>query len=145
AHPGRHMISKEVIDADYAGMEKGCNPLTKVNENPVGTGLFKLEEIAAGGLMMLVRNEEYWGVPAKTESVTFKAVHDDGTPIAVLSTGDADLIYPVNPSDVARIDGTEGTRVEQNQSASMSYMGFNVEKEPFDDPDVRRAIAMSID
>lgn len=145
AHPGGHMISKEVIDADYAGMEKGGNPLTEVNENPVGTGFFKFEEIAEGDHVTLVRNEEYWGEPAKPESVTFKAVPEDGTRIAELSTGDADLIYPVNPSDVARIDGTEGTRVEQNQSASMSYMGFNVEKEPFDDPDVRRAIAMSID
>src|SRR5699024_1190420 len=33
---------------------------------------------------------------------------------------------------------------EQNQSANMTYMWFNSEVEPFDDADVRRAIAMAI-
>ncbi|MFC3418642.1 glutathione ABC transporter substrate-binding protein [Salinicoccus hispanicus] len=145
AHPGGNMISKEVIDRDYENMEDGGQPLTEVNADPVGTGFFKFEEIAEGDHITLTRNEDYWGEPASPASVTFKAVPEDGTRIAELSTGDADLIYPVNPSDVERIDETDGARAERHESASMSYMGFNVEKEPFDDPDVRRAIAMSID
>ncbi|MCG7333183.1 glutathione ABC transporter substrate-binding protein [Salinicoccus roseus] len=145
AHPGGHMISKEVIDSDYEGMESGGDPLTEVNANPIGTGFFKFEEIEEGDHITLTRNEDYWGEAAKPASVTFKAVPEDGTRIAELSTGDADLIYPVNPSDVAQIDGADGTRVEQHESASMSYLGFNLEKEPFDDPAVRQAIAMSID
>ncbi|MCG1010808.1 glutathione ABC transporter substrate-binding protein [Salinicoccus sp. ID82-1] len=145
AHPGGSMISKEVIDQDYENMENGGQPLTEVNANPVGTGFFEFEEIAEGDHITLIRNEDYWGEPASPASVTFKAVPEDGTRIAELSTGDADLIYPVNPSDVERIDSTDGARAEQHESASMSYLGFNLEKEPFDDPNVRRAIAMAID
>src|SRR5690625_269457 len=145
AHPGGHMISKEVIDEDYAQMEEGGDPLTEVHRNPVGTGFFKFEEIVEGDHVTLVRNEDYWGEPAKPAGVTFKTVPEDATRIAELSTGDADLIYPVNPGDVEQIDNTDGTYVEQNESANMTYMGFNTEVEPFDDPDVRRAIAMAID
>lgn len=145
AHPGGNMISKEVIDADYAQMEEGGSPLTEVNRTPVGTGFFEFEEISEGDHITLQRNDDYWGDAAAPSQVTFTAVPEDGTRIAELTTGDTDLIYPVNPSDVAQIDGTDGTMVEQNQSANMTYMGFNTEKEPFDDPVVRQAIAMSID
>lgn len=145
AHPGGHMISKEVIDADYAQMEAGGDPLTEVNRTPVGTGFFEFEEISEGDHITLTRNDDYWGDNASPSEVTFKAVPEDGTRIAELTTGDADLIYPVNPSDVEQIDSTDGTHVEQNQSANMTYMGFNTEKEPFDDPVVRRAIAMAVD
>lgn len=145
AHPGGHMISKEVIDSDYEQMEEGGEPLTEVNRTPAGTGFFELEEISEGDHITLVRNDDYWGDSAEPSEVTFTAVPEDGTRIAELTTGDTDLIYPVNPSDVSQIDGTDGTHVEQNQSANVSYMGFNTEKEPFDDPIVREAIAMSID
>lgn len=144
AHPGGHMISKEVIDADYAQMEEGGDPLTEVHQNPIGTGFFELEEIVEGDHVTLVRNDDYWGEAANPSEVTFKAVPEDATRIAELSTSDADLIYPVNPSDVEQIDNTDGTYVEQNQSANMTYMGFNTEVEPFDDADVRRAIAMAL-
>lgn len=144
AHPGGHMISKEVIDADYAQMEEGGDPLTEVHKNPVGTGFFEFEEVVEGDHVTLVRNDDYWGEAASPSEVTFKAVPEDATRIAELSTADADLIYPVNPSDVEQIDSTDGTYVEQNQSANMTYMGFNTEVEPFDNADVRRAIAMAI-
>src|SRR5699024_1468056 len=39
---------------------------------------------------------------------------------------------------------TDGTYVEQNQSANMTYMGSNTEVEPFDNADDGRAIAMAI-
>src|SRR5690625_2925202 len=145
AHPGGHMISKEVIDADYAQMEEGGDPLTEVHQNPIGTGFFKFEEIVEGDHVTLVRNDDYWGEAANPSEVTFKVVPEDATRIAELSTADADLIYPVNPGDVEQIDNTDGTYVEQNQSANMYYMGFNTEVEPFDDAEVRRAIAMAID
>src|SRR5699024_11390866 len=57
AHPGGHMISKEVIDKDYAEMEEGGNPLTEVNKTPVGTGFFKFEDITEGEQITLVRKD----------------------------------------------------------------------------------------
>src|SRR5699024_4280841 len=89
AHPGGHMISKEVIDADYAQMEEGGDPLTEVHQNPIGTGFFKFEEIVEGDHVTLVRNDDYWGEAANPSEVTFKVVPEDATRIAELSTADA--------------------------------------------------------
>lgn len=145
AHPGGHMISLESIEADYEAIENGEEAFASVNENPVGTGYFKYEERKHGEYINLVKNDDYWGEEAKVDSVTFKVVPEDMTRIAELETEEADLIYPVNANDIERIDSNDGTYVQQTDSASMSYIGMNTEREPFDNTKVRQAISMAID
>lgn len=145
AHNGGGMVSLEQIEADYAAMEEGEEPGSVINENPVGTGFFKFEEWQSGQHVRLVKNEDYWGEPAKLDSVTFKVVGEDLTRVAELETGDSHVSDPLSPSDVAQIEATEGVNVQQQVSTSLSYVGFNADKEPFDDPKVRQAITMAID
>lgn len=145
AHPGGHIISLESIKADYEAIENGEEPFASVNENPIGTGYFKYEERSNGEYIKLVKNEDYWGDKAKVDSVTFKVVPEDMTRIAELETEEADIIYPVNANDIERIDSNDGTHVKQTDSASMTYLGINTEKEPFDNTKVRQAISMAID
>src|SRR5699024_7059981 len=119
--------------------------LTAVNLNPVGTGPFQFEEISEGDYVTLVKNPQYWGEEAESDTFTFNAVPEDSTRIAELQTGHADLIFPLDPNDFAQIDSGEGTSVNETESVRMEYVGFNTEQEPFDDPVVRQAIAQAID
>src|SRR5699024_4427365 len=144
-HRTDHMISKQVIEKAYAEMEAGGNPLTEVNKALVGTGFFKFEDINEGEQITLVRNEDYWGDPAKPESITFRAVPEDQSRIAELTAGTADIIYPMDPNDVEQVDSSQEAEVQQRPSANMTYLGFNTEKEPFNDENVRLAIASAID
>src|SRR5699024_305108 len=144
SHPGGHMISLESIKEDYEAMENGEEPFTTVNQEPVGTGYFKFDERVNGEYVRLVKNEDYWGEQANVDSITFKTVPESSARIAELRTGEADIIYPVNPNDVSEIDENEGTHVHKSESASMSYLGMNNEKEPFNNVQVRRAISMAI-
>ncbi|WP_411953664.1 glutathione ABC transporter substrate-binding protein [Alkalibacillus sp. S2W] len=145
AHPGGHMISPKSIEADYEGMENGENPLTAVNENPVGTGYYELEEHNSGENVILTKNEDYWGEKPNFERIVFKAVPEESSRVSELLTDEADIIYPVNTDKVSSINESEEGRVKESESASMSYLGFNVEKEPLDNREVRRAINMAID
>ncbi|WP_100011256.1 glutathione ABC transporter substrate-binding protein [Lentibacillus sediminis] len=145
AHPGGQMVSKEQIDADYAAMEEGEEPGSVINANPQGTGPFKFESRTPGQSTKLVKNEDFWGDPALLDSVTFKVVPEDLTRIAELQTGDSHISHPLSPSDVEQVEKTEGISVQRQESSSLTYIGFNTNKEPFDDPQVRRAISMAID
>ncbi|GAF67152.1 ABC transporter substrate-binding protein [Bacillus sp. TS-2] len=146
AHNGGGMISKDVIDEDYAAMEDGEEPGTIINEKPTGTGYFKFDYWNPGQEIRLVRNDDYWDDnKAKLDSVIFKVVPEDLTRIAELETGGAHITDPLSPSDVARVEGTEGLNVNRQNSVSLSYFGFNLNKEPFDDKRVRQAISMAID
>ncbi len=144
AHPGGHMISLKSIEADYEAVENGKDPFASVDEHPVGTGYFKFDERSHGEYVTLVKNEDYWGEEAHVDSVTFKVVPEDGTRLAELETGEAQITYPVNANDIEQINSSDGTSVMESDSASLSYIGINTEKEPFDDVRVRQAISMAI-
>ncbi|WP_280771128.1 glutathione ABC transporter substrate-binding protein [Salipaludibacillus daqingensis] len=144
AHSGGGIMSGEIIDADYEAMEDGGQPGDYINENPIGTGFFKFESWNPGDEVVLTKNEDYWGEQVKVDSVTFKVVPEDLTRVGELETGAAHIIFPVSPSDKARIENTDGIDVYEQESLSLSYIGFNMEKEPFDDVKVRQAISMAI-
>src|SRR5690606_35532922 len=50
----------------------------------------------------------------------------------------------IQPNEVAGINSDSYAKVNQKASSSLAYLGFNTEKEPFNDPKVRRAISMLI-
>ncbi len=145
AHKGGSILSTEAIEADYAAMEDGAEPGTSISDNPIGTGPFVYDDWSSGQYLRLKNNEDYWGEAAKLDSVTWKFVSEDLTRIAELETGESHISSPLSPSDVSRIEGTEGLFVNKQESVSLSYIGFNTQKEPFDDVRVRQAISMAID
>ncbi len=51
----------------------------------------------------------------------------------------------MTPSDLARVEETDGVNAYIRNAASITYLGFNMEKEPFDDERVRKAVAMVLD
>lgn len=145
AHYASSMISKEVIDGDNEAVENGEQPGTYVNENPIGTGFFKFDNWQPGDHLVLDNFEDYWGENAKVDTVTFRVVPEDLTRIAELETGSAHIIDPVQPSDLSRVENMAGTEAYVRNAASITYLGFNMEKEPFDNKLVRQAIAMTLD
>lgn len=145
AHPGGNIISKKAIDKDNEAIKNGEPPFATINEHPIGTGPFKFDTKEHGVSVKVVRNDAYWDEEkAKSASITFKTIPEDFTRIAELETGGADLIYPVSPSDVAQIDGSDQTYVQQSKSSNLTYLGFNNEVEPFTKKEVRQAISMAI-
>lgn len=144
AHYASSMISKEVIEKDYEAMENGDDPGTYINNHPIGTGYFIFDTWDSGKQITLNRNEDYWGEPAKVDTVTIKIVPEDLTRVAELETGEAHIIEPITPSDMERVEQADGTNVYQRNAASITYLGFNMEKEPFNDQRVRQAVAKAL-
>jgi len=144
AHNGGAIISPAAIEADYEEMAAGNEPGTFLATNPVGTGFFKLDSWEPGAQLKVVRNDDYWGENARLESVTFKVVPESLTRISELETGVAHIAYPVEPSDMNRVDNMDIASMNVTSVTVMAYVGYNCEKEPFDDVRVRQAISMAI-
>ncbi|WP_144557369.1 glutathione ABC transporter substrate-binding protein [Shouchella miscanthi] len=145
AHNGGFMISPAVIEEDYAAMEDGEQPYTAVNANPVGTGYFKYESGVAGSDdIVMTRNEDYWDEETYLDSVTFRVVPELTTRVSEVERGDAHFAEPVDSTSIPQIEAMSDASLIETESISASYYGFNTEIEPFDNPDVRRAIAMAI-
>lgn len=114
-------------------------------QNPVGTGFFKLRNRTSGEQTVLERFEDYWGENAKPASVTFKVVPEPSARVAELETGHSHIVDPIQPTDKNYVNDHADTYVNVQESVSLSYVGFNVTKAPFDNPLVRQAISLAID
>ena len=145
SHPGGVMISKEQIEADYAAIKEGKEPGAVINEHPIGTGPFEFSEWKNGEFIQLTKNPDYWGEEVNLSSVTFKVVAEDLTRLAELETGDTHISNPLSPSDVEQVEGNPDLKVQKQASSSLTYLGFNTEKPPFNNAKVRQAISLAID
>ena len=146
-HNGGSIISPKSIEEDYAAMEADSSVKagSVIGTNPVGTGPFKFESWTPGTEIKLVKFAEYAGTPVHIDSVTFKVVPESATRVAELQSGYAHIIGAVEPGQVANVNTFDGASVLETASSSLTYLGFNTEKEPFNDPKVRQAISKAID
>ena len=144
SHNGGGMISPKSIEADYAAIAGETKAGSVIAQNPVGTGYFKFESWTPGDEIKLSKNEDYWGDKAHVDTVTFKVIPESATRNADLERGFVHIADPIQPIEVAEINGKDFAKVNQKASSSLAYVGFNTEKAPFDNVKVRQAISMMI-
>ncbi|WP_152657484.1 glutathione ABC transporter substrate-binding protein [Oceanobacillus sp. CFH 90083] len=144
AHYASSMVSPEAIEADYENAEAGNEYGAYISENPVGTGMFEFESWDPGSEIVLTNNTDYWGEGAKVDTVTFKVVPETLTRVAEVESGQAHIVDPLISNNIEQLENSSEANIYIRDGASITYLGFNVEKEPFTDERVRRAISMAL-
>jgi oligopeptide transport system substrate-binding protein len=126
---------------DRANVESGKDWWRKPN----GAGPFRLNEWQEEELLILERNELYYGEPAKVNYVVFRLW--GGVPIRMYETGEID-IAPIYLTDIERVldpsNPLHGELVTTPQLL-LRYISFNATKPPFDDVKVRQAFNHAVD
>lgn len=117
----------------------------KYYQHPVGTGPFKFDNWKPTDAITVVKNEDYWkeGLP-KVDKVIFKVIEDNSARLNALIKGEIDLMDGLNPSDVERVKSEGKLQIFERPSMNVGYLGFNVEKEPFNNQKVRQALSHAI-
>ncbi len=113
--------------------------------SPVGTGPFKFQSQAADQKIVLVRNDEYWGIQPQLQEVIFRIIPEASARIIGLEAGDLDMTVKVPESEVARLTAEAGIAVHRALSTFTDFLQFNCEQPPFSDIRLRRAVAAAID
>lgn len=117
-----------------------------------GTGPFKLQDWVKDDHMTLVRNEAYtWGAPiydntgpVYPDQLIFQVVPEDASRTALVETGEANFNIEVAPRDVERMQSTPSVEAASFPRISSNHIGFNMEKEIFQDINVRQAVTHAI-
>lgn len=114
-------------------------------EKPVGTGPFKFVEWKRNDTITLEKNPDYWnpGYP-KVDKLVFKVIPENTARLTALINGEIDLMDGLNPDDADTVEANSDLQLILRPSMNIGYIGFNVEKAPFDNPKVREAIAHAI-
>jgi ABC-type dipeptide/oligopeptide/nickel transport system permease component/ABC-type transport system substrate-binding protein len=113
---------------------------------PVGTGPFKFTGWRRGDTVTLVRNDGYWGQPAKLRQVKFKFIADPAAAYAAIKTHEVDAFpdYPA-PENLAQLRADPALKVVTASSEGEVILGMNQRSGPLADVRVRRAIQHALD
>lgn len=135
------IVSSPIFAVVPADFEAGFEDPTRF----VGSGAYRVAEIAADRLV-LEANERYWaGVPSIATAIL---VSDVGgrSPVEVFSAGEVDYA-PISSYDASWIayDRDLGPSLVSTPALALDYYGFDTTEPPFDDARVRRAISLAVD
>ena len=121
----------------------GGSPL----ENPVGTGPFMLPEggWARGSEIVMDRFADYWGDAPAFDTLVFRWAAESTARIIELQSGNATYITNLAASDYATIEGDANLQLLNDPNPNVFYIGMTNTFPPFDNPQVRQAVAMGID
>jgi ABC-type transport system substrate-binding protein/ABC-type dipeptide/oligopeptide/nickel transport system permease component len=113
---------------------------------PIGTGPFKFGGWRRGDAVTLVRNDGYWGAPAKLRQVVFKFIADPAAAFAAIRTHDVDAFpdYPA-PENLAQLRQDPALKVISASSEGEVILAINNRSGPLADVRVRRAIQHALD
>ncbi len=100
-----------------------------VQENPVGTGPYKLVRWTRKQEHLLVRNDDYWGPKPAFKYVRVRIIPEQATQIAELISGGVDVIKAVPPDqmDVINKSGHARPRQAAHERLSRGTIRFTVQ------------------
>ena len=138
AHPVISMVSEVAVKASEAAGEN-------YGDNPIGTGPFKFSEFVVGDKIELTRFEDYWGTKPTFNNMTFRMIPEATNRLIEVETGSAHIAYGVSATDIPAAEANANLNLVRDLNYSLTYLGFNTTKAPFDNPLVRQAIAHALD
>lgn len=129
---------------DPAEAKKYSNP-KEVGLHPVGSGPYMLSEWEPGVKIVLKRNPHYAGHRTVLDTITYKPVPEAGTRMAMLKSGDADIITKPVLDDLPAIQKDPSLKVLKKPGFNFIMYEMLTDKKPLDDVRVRRAINHAVD
>lgn len=127
----------------------------------IGTGPYKFAEYVPNQRVVLKANYGYWGGEEPWDKITFKILTNSAARVAALLSGDVQMIESVPTSDIAKISADRNFSLVDKVSNRVIYVHLNqsteksppfvtdksgkpLEKNPFRDARVRKALSMAI-
>ena len=138
AHSTMGILNKKAAEA--AGQD--------IDQNPVGTGPYKLKAWNRGQNTLLEAHTEYWGEAPKIANLEFRVIPEASARTIALETGDIDIAYDIDAIDRERVSESADLQLIEEAIARIEYLGFNIEKGKnpiWKDRRVREAVTLAID
>jgi len=151
SEPFSPLLSKLAASLNVVVSQAAVERYGDLQENVIGTGPFRFAEYLPQTRMILERNDDFWGTDDAgnalpyLDGIEFVFYPDPTARTTAIATGNVDFIEYVPAADIEILTMDPNVAIVGGLSANFRSIYFNVERAPFDDVNVRRAMSYAID
>ena len=156
-----------ILSKEYATELAQAGTPSKIDQLPIGTGPFKFQSYRKDHFIKYLRHDNYWRTQAleengnniasapqgvseahnkpKVEQLIFDITPRSSLRLAKLMTGECDATAFPAQTELEVIRTEDDLTLAEKPGLNVGFWAFNTQRPPFDNPDVRRALAAAID
>jgi peptide/nickel transport system substrate-binding protein len=112
---------------------------------PVGTGAFVFKAWEKDQKIVLEANKDHFRGRPHLDRVIMVVVRENAGRFEQLKAGKLHVIDGLTPATAKDVAAQKDLVLARQTGMNLGYLAFNCEKKPFDDPRVRRAVALAVD
>lgn len=131
-----------ILSAEYAGQLIARGKGDELNSKPIGTGPFVFTRYRKDAQVRYAANPDYWKGKPAIDHLVLAITLDPNVRVQRLRRNECQIALTPKPEDVAALRQDPQLTVLEEAAMITSHAAINTRHEPFDDPRVRRAIAM---
>ncbi|KQV20318.1 ABC transporter substrate-binding protein [Rhizobium sp. Root1203] len=110
-----------------------------------GSGTFKLREWRANEVVVLERNDNYYGEKAKLNRVIYRYMKESSAQRLALESGDIDIARNLEPNDLDAVAKNADLAQESAPKGTVYYVSLNSKNENLKKPEVQEAFKYLVD
>mgnify|MGYP001451751709 CR=1 FL=1 len=115
-----------------------------IDQKPIGSGPFYLDEYQVGDLVRLKRHDNYWRGQPNVEQIVFDISSRGTGPLAKLLRNECDVLNSPVSSHIPIIKQHDELILEARSSMNVAFIAINTDHKALKDVRVRRALNLSI-
>ena len=112
---------------------------------PIGTGPYRFKEWQPNAKIVLDRNPHYKGKKYPYDTITIPIIPNEQALLLAMQSGQIDGTFAVPAANFGSWQKAQNTKVGRFNSGGWRGFSFDMEDGPFQDVNVRRALAYSLD
>jgi cationic peptide transport system substrate-binding protein len=133
-----------ILSKEYAEQLILADEKPMLDNFPVGTGPFYIDEIQISDFIRLKRNRFYWKGLPKMEQVVFDVAQRGTGTLAKLLRNECDVLSTPISSQIPIIEKQKHISLSSTPAMNVSFIAVNTTHPAISDPRVRRALSFAI-
>ncbi len=113
--------------------------------NYAGSGAMKLREWRPNEVLVLERNDNYYGDKSKPARVIYRHIKESATQRLMLEKGDVDIARNLSPQDLAAVVANKDIKTTATPKGTVYYISLNQKNPILAKPEVREAFKWLVD
>jgi cationic peptide transport system substrate-binding protein len=137
--------SAVILSQEYAEQLLAQNKRQDMDLKPIGTGAFKLEKYKRYEYIYMTKHEQYWNASRIfLKRLIYDITQENRGRISKVYQGDCDIAATPRVNDLPNVIRDARFKFRSKPGMNTSFLGFNTSQTPFNNINVRKAIAYAI-